>query len=72
MVMPLKEEDLEAAGLWPMQKYAWWPQETIAYYIATQPIFELYTDTERMMGTSKSLGWREKYHRGEEGEIYPA
>ena len=61
-----------------MREYVRRRQAKIAEYIATRPLFELCTGAERMLGSSRSVRWWEKYHiqegcnrskEGTEGEV---
>ena len=53
MGVPPMEEDLEVAGLWPMQDHTRRIQANIEEYITTRLIYELCTREERLQGT----GW---------------
>ena len=54
------EEALEAAGLWSIKNYIWRRQATISEYIDNRPIYELFTDPERIMVSSRLLRWWDK------------
>ena len=50
---PPAEEALEAAGLWPMKEYEGRRKTTIEYYIATLPMYELWTGVKQKQGSSR-------------------
>ena len=54
---PPTEEVLDAEGMYPIQEYVQNQQGTIAYYITTQPIYDLCTRAEQMQGPSRILKW---------------
>ena len=51
------QEDLKAAGLWPLREYVRRRQATIAEYILSPHIFEFCTRAEQITGSSCILKW---------------
>ena len=59
--VPLVVEELETAGPHPIGVYIRRRQATIAERVDFRPIYELYTEAERMPGKSGTVKWWYQY-----------
>ena len=56
----LVDAALEVTGIWPIMEYVRRRQATIVEYASGRPIYEHFTGTERMEGSSRFLWWWEQ------------
>ena len=54
---PLVVKEMEAVGIHPIGVYIRRRQTTIADRVAYRPVYELFTEAERMPGTSRLVRW---------------
>ena len=54
---PAVEEAMESTGIHPIGVYIKRRQETMAERLACRPLYELYTEAERILGTSRMVRW---------------
>ena len=57
---PLVVEEMEAAGIHPIGMYIMRRQATIAERVYCRPIYKIFTEAERMPGTSRLVKWWEQ------------
>ena len=56
-VYPPVKEDLEGAGLYPIEHYIRVRQNTLAANVATRPILELCRESDRLSGSARRILW---------------
>jgi hypothetical protein len=62
-IYPPIDKVLEEVGLYSIEDYVQKRQNTVANYVATQPIFDLCLEAERQSGSTSSRRWWEQVDR---------
>ena len=66
------DESLETYGIWPINEYILWRNNSVVAQVACRPIYNLYTGSDWILGTRKfilcseqDVGWEVEWPVGD-------